>query len=72
LGNETIILLALGTVVYHKNMIELMLTATAEVSSMLFEDTQGDVINSEDYTDAEHGFTKYDKQHQSGIPFAGF
>ena len=66
------ILLAGGTLVDYKGLIKFMLTAAAKISGMLFKDAKSDVINGKNNTDAKYRFAKYDEQHQSGIPFAGF
>ena len=65
-------LLTVDAMMHYKSVIELVFTSTAKVSSMFFQDTQGDVINSENDSDAEHRFAKYDDQHYSCVPFAGF
>jgi len=66
------ILLALSALVDYQSMIEIMLTTTAKIGGVFFKNAESDVINGQHYADAEYCFAKYDKQHQSSVPFAWF
>ncbi len=54
-------LLARHAVMDYESAVKLVPAAAAEVSCVLFKDTESDVINSKDNTDAKHRFAKYDK-----------